>query len=117
LKWDVTPDEFESAVEDGNDPSPTSFAAARDLITQRQVALLVYNIQTQGNVTEALRSAAETAGVPVVEVTETLPTGATYVEWLTKSAQDLAAALGFADNQRAAPTSSGDVSPRHPNGS
>ena len=36
---------------------------------------MVYNIQTQDKVTQDMRTTAETAGVPVVEVTETLPEG------------------------------------------
>ncbi|MBY6413216.1 zinc ABC transporter substrate-binding protein [Rhodococcus sp. BP-252] len=90
---DVTPDDFKNAIEEGNDPSPASIAETRDLFASNSVRALVYNVQTVDSVTEDIRRTAEAAGVPVVEVTETLPEGMTYIEWQTKAAQDLQAAL------------------------
>ncbi|KZF07937.1 MAG: zinc ABC transporter substrate-binding protein [Rhodococcus sp. (in: high G+C Gram-positive bacteria)] len=90
---DKTPEDFKDAIEEGTDPSPASIAATRDLFTSNSVKALVYNIQTQDAVTQDIRSTAEAAGIPVVEVTETLPEGQTYIEWQTKAAQDLDAAL------------------------
>ncbi|SNS70155.1 metal ABC transporter solute-binding protein, Zn/Mn family [Rhodococcoides kyotonense] len=90
---DVTPDDFKNAIEEGNDPSPASIAQTRDLFASNSVQALVYNVQTVDSVTEDIRATAEAAGVPVVEVTETLPEGMTYIEWQTKAAQDLQTAL------------------------
>jgi zinc/manganese transport system substrate-binding protein len=90
---DVTPDDFKNAIEEGNDPSPASIAQTRDLFASNSVQALVYNVQTVDSVTEDIRTTAEAAGVPVVEVTETLPEGMTYIEWQTKAAEDLQAAL------------------------
>lgn len=90
---DMTPEDFKDAIEEGTDPSPASIAATRDLFTSNSVEALIYNIQTQDAVTQDIRSTAEAAGIPVVEVTETLPEGQTYIEWQTKAAQDLDAAL------------------------
>jgi zinc/manganese transport system substrate-binding protein len=63
------------------------------LITDKQVKAVVYNTQTQDKVTEDVRATAEAAGVPVVEVTETLPEGLDYIQWQTNTAQALAKAL------------------------
>ncbi len=90
---DKTPEDFKNALEEDNDPSPASIAATRDLLTSKSVRALVYNIQTEDSVTRDIRSTAEAAGVPVVEVTETLPEGITYFEWQKKAAEDLRAAL------------------------
>ncbi|OZE99307.1 metal ABC transporter solute-binding protein, Zn/Mn family [Rhodococcoides fascians] len=90
---DRTPADFKDAIEEGNDPSPASIAATRDLFTSNSVDVLIYNIQTQDAVTQDIRSRAETANIPVVEVTETLPEGQTYIQWQTKAAEDLQAAL------------------------
>lgn len=90
---DLTPEDFKNAIEEGNDPSAASIAATRDLFTSDSVQVLVYNIQTQDAVTQDIRATAEEAGVPVVEVTETLPEGMTYIEWQTQAAEDLLAAL------------------------
>ncbi len=93
---DRTPEDFKNALESGNDPSPASIAATRDLMTSKSVRVLVYNIQTQDAVTLDIRSTAEAAGIPVVEVTETLPEGKTYIEWQTQAAEDLESALASA---------------------
>lgn len=90
---DRTPEDFKDSIEEGNDPSPASIAATRDLFTSKSVRALIYNIQTEDAVTQDIRSTSEAAGIPVVEVTETLPAGMTYLEWQTKAATDLQAAL------------------------
>ncbi|WAM19439.1 metal ABC transporter solute-binding protein, Zn/Mn family [Rhodococcus sp. JS3073] len=90
---DVTPEGFTSAIENGNDPAAADIAAIRQLFADKQVKALVYNVQTQDNVTEDVRATAEAAGIPVVEVTETLPEGLDYLQWQTDTAKALAAAL------------------------
>ncbi|QLY31457.1 zinc ABC transporter substrate-binding protein [Nocardia huaxiensis] len=91
---DRTPHGFQEAVEQETDPAPADVAAVRDLLNGKQVRALVYNIQTESKITEDLRKTAESAGIPVVNVTETLPEGQTYVQWMTANAQALAKALG-----------------------
>ncbi|WP_280342683.1 metal ABC transporter solute-binding protein, Zn/Mn family [Nocardia neocaledoniensis] len=90
---DKTPHEFQEAIEQETDPAPAAVAATRDLITGKQVKALIYNTQTEDKVTQDLRTAAQDAGVAVVEVTETLPAGMDYVQWQTANAKALAAAL------------------------
>ena len=56
--------------------------------------MLIYNTQTEGSVPEQIRAAAERAGVPVVEVTETVPPGAQSFEaWQVDQLDCLAKAL------------------------
>ncbi|AWK76779.1 ABC transporter permease (plasmid) [Rhodococcus oxybenzonivorans] len=90
---DVTPEGFTSAVENGNDPAAADIAATRQLFTDKQVRALVYNVQTDDDVTRDVRATAEAAGIPVVEVNETLPEGLDYIQWQTNTAKALAAAL------------------------
>lgn len=90
---DKTPHEFQEAIEQETDPAPAAVAATRDLITGKQVKALIYNSQTEDKITQDLRATAQTAGIPVVEVTETLPAGMDYVQWQTANAKALAAAL------------------------
>lgn len=99
---DRTPSDFTTAIEDGNDPPSAAIAATRDLLSSKQVAVLVYNSQTEDKVTRDIRTVAETAGIPVVEVTETLPEGVDYVQWQTSTAEQLAAALEAAAARPAA---------------
>ena len=52
------------------------------------------NAQTETPVTKALRESATKSGLPVVDVTETLPEGVTnYVDWMTRQVNALAGAL------------------------
>ncbi|MGV9722711.1 metal ABC transporter solute-binding protein, Zn/Mn family [Nocardia beijingensis] len=91
---DLTPHEFQEAIEQETDPAPAAVAATQDLLTGKRVRALIYNVQTEDKITKDLRGTAQRAGVAVVEVTETLPDGVDYIQWQTKNAQALTAALG-----------------------
>jgi zinc/manganese transport system substrate-binding protein len=91
---DVTPPAFAEAIEEETDPPVVAVADTTDLITGKQVVALVNNDQTETGVTDQLTSAAKTAGVPVVNVSETLPQGVTdYVEWMTEQVDAMAGAV------------------------
>jgi zinc/manganese transport system substrate-binding protein len=91
---DATPAEFSEAIEEETDPPLAVVKQITDLITNRQVAALINNSQTETPVTNSLKDAATEAGVPVVDVTETLPEGVTdYLEWMTSEVDALAGAL------------------------
>ncbi|WP_139361352.1 MULTISPECIES: zinc ABC transporter substrate-binding protein [unclassified Mycobacterium] len=90
---DRTPHDFAEAAEQGQDPSPADLATALDLINTKQVAALLFNSQTAGPVTNQLKQAAESHGVPVVTVTETLPDGTDYITWQRRTTEQLATAL------------------------
>jgi zinc/manganese transport system substrate-binding protein len=64
-----------------------------DLINARQVSALVYNTQTQTEVTKQLQDAAQKASVPIVDVTETLPSGTDYLTWQRQAVDQLASQL------------------------
>jgi len=89
----ATPPEFLEAVEEENDPPAAAVAAMRELMSGNQVAALIYNPQTETPVTRQVRSDAEETGLPVVEMTETLPDDRGYVEWMTGQVEELASAL------------------------
>jgi zinc/manganese transport system substrate-binding protein len=92
---DATPPAFERAVESDTDIPVAAINDANDLITTRQVAALVNNAQAVTNVTGELAAKARSAGVPVVDVTETLPPGVTgYLTWMSRQINDLATAIG-----------------------
>jgi zinc/manganese transport system substrate-binding protein len=96
---DKTPEGFSKAIEADTDPSPADLAALLDLITTHQVSALVYNSQTQTDVTKKIQDTAQEASVPIVTVTETLPNGTDYLTWQRQAAQELASQL-----DKAAPT-------------
>ena len=90
---DKTPPGFAGSVEQDTDPAPVDVAAMLDLITNRQVAAVVFNEQTVTAVTKQVQAAAQSAGVPIVGVSETLPAGTDYLTWQRDTADRLAAAL------------------------
>lgn len=89
----ATPADYTSAIEEGSDVPPAVLKAATDLVAGKSVRLLAYNSQTEGPQTEALKKAAESAGVPVVDFNETLPDGKTYVQWMTDNVENISKVL------------------------
>ncbi|MET0236818.1 MAG: zinc ABC transporter substrate-binding protein [Kibdelosporangium sp.] len=91
---DATPAEFAEAIEEETDPPAAVIARTSDLVRNKQVAALVNNEQTETPVTGQLDDAARSAGLPIVNVTETLPEGVTgYLDWMTKQVDALSGAL------------------------
>jgi zinc/manganese transport system substrate-binding protein len=90
---DKTPQGFTSAVEQDTDPAPVDVAAMLDLISARQVDAVLINPQTATAVTKEIQAAADSAGIPTVTITETLPAGTDYLAWQRDTASRLAAAL------------------------
>jgi len=89
-----TPAEYTAAIEEDADVPPAVLKAAVDLVASRGVRLLAYNTQTEGPQTVALKKAAETADVPVVNFSETLPDGQSYLQWMTGNVESIGKALG-----------------------
>ncbi|WP_231707154.1 metal ABC transporter solute-binding protein, Zn/Mn family [Tsukamurella sputi] len=91
---DIAPARYTAAIESGTDPAPADIAAANALVSGKQVRAVVLNAQTESPVTSALAKTAETAGVPVVKVTESLPAGVDdYVAWQAANVKALSDAL------------------------
>lgn len=91
---DLTPKGYRKSSANESEPAPADIAAFESLLSDGKVDVLVFNTQTEGSVPDQLRRAAEAADVPVVEVTETVPTGTGFVEWQVAQLRSLAAALG-----------------------
>lgn len=92
---DVTPEAFSEAVENETDPPAAALAEVGDGLAQRRVGALVFNPQTETPVVAGLRDRARAANVPVVEVTETLPPGKDYLQWLDGNRAALTTAFGL----------------------
>ncbi|MFT4211898.1 MAG: zinc ABC transporter substrate-binding protein [Microbacterium sp.] len=89
----VMPEDFSEAVEEGNDVPAATLLEATTLLQSGEVSVLFANSQTGGAETTQLIDTADAAGVPVLEVSETLPDGLTYIEWMQQNVSALAAAL------------------------
>nr|WP_193570994.1 zinc ABC transporter substrate-binding protein [Diaminobutyricibacter tongyongensis] len=91
---DKTPPAFSHAIEQGTDVSPAVLKSTVDLFRGGAVKLLAYNAQTSGPETDKVITAAKSANVPVVPVTETLPPGKDFIGWMSGNLDAIAAALG-----------------------
>ncbi len=89
----LTPDAFTEAIEEGADVPPVALQQTLELIDSGRVVLLAYNSQTASPETERVREAADEAAIPVVDFTETLPEGQTYLSWMTANLDAIAAAV------------------------
>ena len=91
---DGTPPAFEHAVEADTDIPVAAINATTQLIAAHRVAAVINNAQTVTNLTTQLVGTAHANGIPVVDVTETLPAGATgYLAWMAGQVDALATAL------------------------
>lgn len=88
-----TPAAFSAASENQTDPSPADMAAVLDMIDHRRISALLVNPQTSTSAVSGLKDAARRAGVPVTEVSETLPDGTDYLTWQRDTVDRLLTAL------------------------
>lgn len=88
-----TPADYTAAIEEDSDVPPAVLKAATDLAGSSEIKFLAYNEQTEGPQTEALKKAAEKAGVPVIDFSETLPEGKTYLQWMTDNVDNISKVL------------------------
>ncbi len=89
-----TPPGFARAVEDGFDPDAADTLAMRRLITDHDIDVLLYNVQTVTPVTTQVRALARQHGIPIVGVSETMPAGdRTFQQWQGSQLRDLLRAL------------------------
>lgn len=84
-----TPAAFTQAAEDGNDAPATILVEMKKLLASGDVAVLAYNEQTASPQTEQVKAEAVAAGVPVVDFTETLPEGTTFLQWMLDNVDHL----------------------------
>jgi len=78
----ISPPEFMNAVAEGNDPPAQTVAEFQQQISQKEISVLVYNIQTATAVTTNLKQLADQQDIPVVGISETMePPDSTFQEW------------------------------------
>lgn len=80
---------FENAVEKGTDPAPVVIKEMHHGIKNKQIAFFVLNTQTDSKLVNNLVKLAQQNNIPVLKVTETLPKGKNYQEWMLSQYQNL----------------------------
>ncbi|MDR3560534.1 MAG: zinc ABC transporter substrate-binding protein [Negativicutes bacterium] len=90
----LTPFDFEKAIAEGNDPPADTVLTTNNQISQHQIKVLIYNVQTVTPVTTNLQNEAKQANIPIVPVSETMPPTKTYQQWMLDQLNALQTALG-----------------------
>lgn len=85
--------EFAKAAEEGTDPSPKAIEEVNADLKNKKVKLFVYNPQETNDTIDNLVKVAKDNHIPVIEVSETLPVGKTYAQWMFDQYQSLENAL------------------------
>ncbi|AZA10693.1 metal ABC transporter solute-binding protein, Zn/Mn family [Corynebacterium gerontici] len=85
-----TPKGYREATLEENEPSASDVAAFLEVIKNKDIDVLIYNPQTETDMTKQLRKAAEEQNIPVVEIRETPPEGQDYLSFLNQAINDLA---------------------------
>jgi zinc/manganese transport system substrate-binding protein len=94
LGLDMRNERFQLSVMNDTEPSARDIAALEDDLRTGKVKAFIYNRQLADPLTERLLGIAEEAGVAVVGVTETLPAGKTFQQWMLEQIDELGRALG-----------------------
>lgn len=90
----VTPPALLRAISEGVDPSAADKATVDRQIREHLIKVFIVNRQNSTPDVTAQIDGAHAAGIPVVDVTETLtPAGATYQSWQVRQLEGLRAAL------------------------
>jgi zinc/manganese transport system substrate-binding protein len=89
----ITPESFSQAIEEEMDVSPADLLEIQNLISTNSVDLFVVNIQTGSVQIDALVELAEANGVAVIQVSELLPEGLSYLAWMKKNISAIEAGL------------------------
>tara|TARA_B100001146_G_scaffold219068_1_gene225711 strand:+ start:958 stop:1968 length:1011 start_codon:yes stop_codon:yes gene_type:complete len=90
----LTPEAFSEAVEEGQDVPPATLLEALGIVEDGSVKVVIANAQTGGAETTKIIDTATAQSIPVLEFTETLPEGQTYISWMQQNITELADALG-----------------------
>ena len=90
----ITPSTFLRAISEGSEATAQDKSTIDDQISQRQIAVYVYNAQNATPDIQQQISAAKNNDIPVTTITETLsPRGTTWQAWQTAQLVALEQAL------------------------
>jgi zinc/manganese transport system substrate-binding protein len=89
----ITPSDFSQAIEEERDLSPKVLLEVQELLKNKLVKLFVVNTQTGSSQIDSLVSLAKDNGIAVVEMSELLPEGISYSEWMSNNITSIDSAL------------------------
>lgn len=89
----VTPPDLSEAIEEGVAVAPADMQRVFDLLADGDAVMVVYNKQALSKQAQAVIARARAAGIGVMGVSELLPAGERYQQWLREMVRALAAGL------------------------
>jgi zinc/manganese transport system substrate-binding protein len=90
---DLTPKSFSQAIEEELDVSPKDLLEIQKLLKAKAVDVFVVNPQTGSVQIDSLVALAKQNGIAIVELSELLPEGFRYYDWMDLNIANLEAAL------------------------
>lgn len=82
---DVTPKGYKQAAANESEPTPSDIKQFTDLLKKGDTKMLIINSQEPSDMTDQLVSAADSGNVPVVDMTEQMPSNYKGLhEWITE---------------------------------
>ena len=89
---DVTPEGFRKATVSEGEPTAADLARFLEAIKKDKVDLLIYNPQTETDISSRIHKAAEERHIPIVEIGETPPEGTNFLDYYEQAVDHLEAA-------------------------
>jgi zinc/manganese transport system substrate-binding protein len=89
----ITPSDFSQSIEEETDLSPKVLLEVQELLKNKLVKLFVVNSQTGSSQIDSLVTLAKDNGIAVVEMSELLPEGISYPEWMSNNIISIDSAL------------------------
>jgi zinc/manganese transport system substrate-binding protein len=86
-------EKFQVAIMNDTEPSARDVAGFEDDLRHRKVKVMFFNKQASDKAVERLVALARRSNIPVVGVTETMPAGVTYQQWMLNELNDTERAL------------------------
>jgi zinc/manganese transport system substrate-binding protein len=93
LNLSIIDKKFKMAAEEGVDPAPIDVAQLQDDINHKKIKMFINNIQASNPTVENMVALARKNGIPIIEVTETLPKDKNYLQWMTDQLNQIKIAL------------------------
>lgn len=93
LGFEMGEQNFQRVIMNGGEPSPRQVAQFEDDLRQKKIKLLFYNAQVITPETDRLKQIANQANIPIIGVSETMPEGMSYQQWMNDTLSKIEAAL------------------------
>ncbi|MCH4009881.1 metal ABC transporter solute-binding protein, Zn/Mn family [Companilactobacillus sp.] len=86
----VKDNHFAKSIEDGTDPSIKDIKDIQNGLKNHQVDFLVVNKQVHSSIVNKIKQTAKDNDVPIIYLTETLPSNLGYYEWMNQTLDQFA---------------------------